>query len=172
MKKSVILIISVIYILALVFVGTSLKLAVYNPVVYVTDIEVLNDDYVEYTEENQIEDYKGYIKQKWTDGLKIELKCRAKPYDATNVALNYAYDPTVTFATFENTSDNSLIISFTKGGEVPVTVRAADGSGIEITVNIIAQRKIIVQFLKILKIVQIIIVMRRINYVLGGFYEK
>ena len=41
MKKSVILIISVIYILALVFVGTSLKLAVYNPVVYVTDIEVL-----------------------------------------------------------------------------------------------------------------------------------
>ena len=136
MKKSVILIISVIYILALVFVGTSLKLAVYNPVVYVTDIEVLNDDYVEYTEENQIEDYKGYIKQKWTDGLKIELKCRAKPYDATNVALNYAYDPTVTFATFENTSDNSLIISFTKGGEVPVTVRAADGSGIEITVNI------------------------------------
>ena len=172
MKKSVILIISVIYILALVFVGTSLKLAVYNPVVYVIDIEVLNDDYVEYTEENQIEDYKGYIKQKWTDGLKIELKCRAKPYDATNVALNYAYDPTVTFATFENTSDNSLIISFTKGGEVPVTVRAADGSGIEITVNIIAQRKIIVQFLKILKIVQIIIVMRRINYVLGGFYEK
>ena len=144
MKKSVILIISVIYILALVLVGTSLKLAVYNPVVYVTDIEVLNDDYVEYTEENQIEDYKGYIKQKWTDGLKIELKCRAKPYDATNVALNYAYDPTVTFATFENTSDNSLIISFTKGGEVPVTVRAADGSGIEITVNIIAQRKIIV----------------------------
>ena len=144
MKKSVILIISVIYILALVFVGTSLKLAVYNPVVYVTDIEVLNDDYVEYTEENQIEDYKGYIKQKWTDGLKIELKCRAKPYDATNVALNYAYDPTVTFATFENTSDNSLVISFTKGGEVPVTVRAADGSGIEITVNIIAQRKIIV----------------------------
>ncbi|MDY5853881.1 MAG: hypothetical protein SPK28_06650, partial [Bacilli bacterium] len=144
MKKSVILIISVIYILALVLVGTSLKLAVYNPVVYVTDIEVLNEDYIEYTEENQIEDYKGYIKQKWTDGLKIELKCRAKPYDATNVALNYAYDPTVTFATFENTSDNSLIISFTKGGEVPVTVRAADGSGIEITVNVIAQRKIIV----------------------------
>ena len=144
MKKSVILIISVIYILALVFVGTSLKLAVYNPVVYVTDIEVLNEDYIEYTEENQIEDYKGYIKQKWTEGLKIELKCRAKPYDATNVALNYAYDPTVTFATFENTSDNSLIISFNKGGEVPVTVRAADGSGIEITVNIIAQRKIIV----------------------------
>ena len=144
MKKSVILIISVIYILALVFVGTSLKLAVYNPVVYVTDIEVLNDDYVEYTEETQIEDYKGYIKQKWTEGLKIELKCRAKPYDATNVALNYAYDPTVKFATFENTSDNSLIISFTKGGEVPVTVRAADGSGIEITVNVIAQRKIIV----------------------------
>ena len=144
MKKSVILIISVIYILALVFVGTSLKLAVYNPVVYVTDIAVLNDDYIEYTEETQIEDYKGYIKQKWTDGLKIELKCRAKPYDATNVALNYAYDPTVTFATFENTSDNSLIISFTKGGEVPVTVRAADGSGIEITVNVIAQRKIIV----------------------------
>ena len=144
MKKSVILIISVIYILALVFVGTSLKLAVYNPVVYVTDIEVLNDDYIEYTEETQIEDYKGYIKQKWTEGLKIELKCRAKPYDATNVALNYAYDPTVKFATFENTSDNSLIISFTKGGEVPVTVRAADGSGIEITVNVIAQRKIIV----------------------------
>ena len=94
--------------------------------------------------QNQIEDYKGYIKQKWTEGLKIELKCRAKPYDATNVALNYAYDPTVTFATFENTSDNSLIISFIKAGDVPVTVRAADGSGIEITVNVIAQRKIIV----------------------------
>ncbi|MGM9858231.1 MAG: hypothetical protein ACI311_03165 [Bacilli bacterium] len=144
MKKSVIMIISVIYILALVFVGTSLKLRVYDPIVYVDEIEVLNEEYVEYTDENREEDYNGYIKEKWSEGLKIELKCRAKPYEATNVGLLYVYNTDITYATFEVTSDDSLIISFIKGGEVPVTVKAVDGSGVEITVNVIAQRKIII----------------------------
>ena len=141
MKKSVILIISVIYILALVFVGTSLKLKVYNPNIYVTEIEVLNEDYVEYTDENREENYTGYIFQEWSEGLQIELKCRAVPYDATNTALTYVFAP-IKFANCTVTTDNSLIINFISGGEVPVIVKAADGSGTEIIINVIAHAEI------------------------------
>ena len=81
MKKSVILLIAVIYILAIVIVGfLGLRMKVYNPIVYVEKITCISKDFKEYTDEQKennesLKEYYGYIEKDYVDGLVIEIRC-------------------------------------------------------------------------------------------------
>lgn len=143
MKKSVILILSAIYVLAIVFVGQMIKTEVYNPISYVTEIEVLNEDFEYYSDDNRLGNYYGKIVLDYVPGIEYELKCRAIPYTATTTLLTYLFDDESNICDATVTEDNSLLLNFNSVGPFPVTVKASDGSGVQIEIFIEAQESII-----------------------------
>ena len=91
MKKSVILTIAVIYILAIVVVGfMGIRMQVYEEKVYVDEIVMLTEGYKPYTKDTALGESKlnegidGYITKSFKEGLKVELKCQVKPDNADN----------------------------------------------------------------------------------------
>ena len=99
MKKSVIITIIVIYVLAIVVVGfIGLKMKVYDEQKYVEKIECISDGYKDYDPNTETglakihAGYIGYIKKDYKSGLKVEIKCRITPDNATHKNLEYIYD--------------------------------------------------------------------------------
>lgn len=137
MKKSVILAISVIYILAIVVVGfIGMKMKAYNPTIYVESITCISDGYKEYPDDQNNAD--GYIATVYSEGLKVLLKCKISPDNATSKKLEYNYDKTSqTFKLVVN-EDGTATIEFLKGGTATITIKATDNTGKKLVVNIIA----------------------------------
>ena len=77
MKKSVILSIVVIYVLAIVIVGfLGMKMRVYDEEKYIAQIICVSDGYADYDETEELsKDYKGYIINPFVEGLKVENRC-------------------------------------------------------------------------------------------------
>lgn len=80
MKKSVIITIIVIYVLAIVVVGfIGLKMKVYDEQKYVEKIECISDGYKDYDPNTETglakihAGYIGYIKKDYKSGLKVEI---------------------------------------------------------------------------------------------------
>lgn len=140
MKKSVILMIAIIYIIAIVLVGfLGLKMKVYNEKKYVESIECISEDYV--VNENKInpDDFDGSIKKTYRKGLKIELVCRVLPENADNKKLKYIYDEeNAPFIITEN-EDGTAVVEFIRGGSGKVIVKATDNKGVQLIIQINAQ---------------------------------
>ena len=93
MKKSVIITIAIIYILAIVIVGfLGIALKIYDEHKYVESIKCITEGY----QDGQIEgaNCDGYIIVKYKNNTenKILLKCQAEPADATNTKLKLQVD--------------------------------------------------------------------------------
>lgn len=138
MKKSVILTILVIYVLAIVIVGfVGMKMTVYNPVTYVQSISCTNEYYneVETQEEKNNLGYDGYVFQPYTEGLKVELKFRINPENATDKDIEYLvpdnndkYKITI--------NKDAVIIEFTAPTTVMIVAKSTDNHGAKLRVNV------------------------------------
>lgn len=142
MKKSVVLTIAVIYIFAIVVVGfMGMQMKVYNEKVYVKEINVISEGYKPYTADTELgqsklsEGISGYISKSFIEGLKVEIKCQIKPDNADNKNLIYSCQESTSYKLTTN-SDGTATIEFYEGEVVPVKIEAADGSGIEIIIEI------------------------------------
>ncbi len=145
MKKSVIITIMVIYILAIVVVGfIGIRLKVYNEQKYVEKIECISDGYKNYdstttTGASKIEaGYVGYIRADYQTGLKVEIKCRITPDNATNKKLEYIVDDKPSIYQLTTNSDGTATIEFFKGGVATVIIRATDSKQTQIKIEISA----------------------------------
>lgn len=145
MKKSVILTIAVIYILAIVIVGfLGIKMKVYNEKVYVKDIIVLTDGYQEYTDDTNVGKDKiekginGYIKNTFKEGLKVEIKCQVIPDNATEKKLDYTYLKKDESYIITIQDDGTAVIEFKKPGVLLLTVNSTDNAGAKKTIEIMA----------------------------------
>ena len=105
MKKSVVIVIALIYVAAIAlvsFIGLNPK--IYNQNVYVEGINVTSD--------HQIEKYQGedaiyFLNEFKADGTRtVKLDCEVRPDNATDKKINFVLDKDDTFATVD---ENGLI---------------------------------------------------------------
>lgn len=138
MKKSVVLMIGIIYIAAVVLVGfLGLKMRVYDEKKYVTEIVCISEGYTK--NEDSTNDYDGYIRTKYVDGLKVEIKCQVLPDDADNKKVDYIYDETSQIFKVIKNEDGTATVEFLKKGTATITVKAADNVGVDLIIKIFAQ---------------------------------
>jgi len=121
MKKSVVILIAIIYIASIALVSFfGLQFKVFDEVVYTNKIELLNED-IKINKNG--EPYA--LAEKGEDGVwRYQLKYRVYPDNATNSAVIYSYD------NLNNTVsvDENGVITFTKKGVVTIEILPKDGS--------------------------------------------
>ena len=145
MKKSVIITIIVIYVLAIVVVGfIGLKMKVYDEQKYVEKIECISDGYKDYDPNTETglakihAGYIGYIKKDYKSGLKVEIKCRITPDNATHKKLEYIYDENSTIYKLTTNSDGTATIEFLTGGVATIIIRSTDSKQTQIKIEVSA----------------------------------
>ena len=143
MKKSVILIIGIIYIVSVVIVGfIGLQMRVYNPNIYVTDIictvtnfepKIVDDKYMQ---EWGCQYYYVINVPDTADDITIEIKCRVIPEDATNALVDFYIDQKdANYVSINDSSNNIASITFKDddfmGGSYNIKVKSTDGTNVE-----------------------------------------
>lgn len=141
MKKSVILIIGLIYIVSVVIVGfIGLQMRVYDPQIYVEDIQcsVTNLEPTDIGEEYMKEygcDYY-YVIPPITKDTTIEVKCRVIPENATNTAVDFFLDSKDSEYMTISASNNIALVTFIysledDGGSYSLKVKSTDGTNLQ-----------------------------------------
>ena len=121
MKKSVVILITIIYVASIALVSFfGLQFKVFDEVIYTNKIELLNEDIK--IDKNG----KPYaLAQKGDDGVwRYQLEYRVYPDNATNSEVIYSYD------NLNNTVsvDENGVITFTKKGVVTIEILPKDSS--------------------------------------------
>lgn len=139
MKKSVVLLISLVYIISVVIVGIlGLQMRVYDEVIYVTDINCIiknhEDDTIEnYLSDGRTYDYACYIP--YDLNLKVEIQSNVIPDNATKSHVDYSIEgPSSENVELTKYDDNNLaILTFLEGGNnfLIVHVKSTDGKKYE-----------------------------------------
>lgn len=141
MKKSVILTIGVIYVIAIVVVGfIGLKMQVYNQQKYVEKITCISEGYHKYPDGHPKKKagFDGYIQPDYQEGLKVEIKCQITPDNATEKRLNYIYDESQKIYKLKINEDGTATIEFLKTGVATITIKSTDNVGVSIKIEIFA----------------------------------
>ncbi len=122
MKKSVVILIALIFIASVVLVSfLGLKDKVFNPIVYVESIELLEEN-LKYNDQG-----KPYVVIRPDENgvRQYQIKYRVHPDNATDSSVTFAYDNQNTSVTV----DENGVVTFAKGGtSVTVQIIANDGS--------------------------------------------
>lgn len=143
MKKSVIFTIVVIYLLAIVLVGfMGQKLTVYDAKIDVQSITCESEGYVNYDPNNPkdvqwINDgYVGKISLRYEEGMRVLLKCRIYPADATEQKVQYI-SGNKTYGVISYNEDGTAYLDILKAGTFDVTIQATDHKKVSIKIKII-----------------------------------
>lgn len=133
MKKSVVILIGVIYVAAIALVSFfGLQAKLYNEKVYVESIEILNTDV-------KIDDQGNKYVTIFPDEngeRKYQIQYRVYPDNASTKTVSFDYDK----QNKNVTVDENGVVTFTKKGAVIVYIKATDGSGIVEKIEIAALR--------------------------------
>lgn len=142
MKKSVILTIAVIYILAIVIVGfLGIRMNVYDEKVYVDEILIISDNYKKYDPNTLLgaqkinDGYSGYFQESFKQGLKIEVKCQVKPDNASIKKVIYSQIDSQDCKLIVK-EDGTAVIEFYRGTVVDLIISSADSVGKSIKIQI------------------------------------
>ena len=123
MKKSVVIVIALIYVAAIALVSfLGLNPKIYNQNVYVEGITVSSDHQIE---KFQGEDAIYFLNEFKADGTRtVKFDCEVRPDDATNKKINYVLDQDDTFATVD---ENGLLTITGPGTRIfPVFIVSAE----------------------------------------------
>ena len=134
MKKSVVMMIGIIYVLSVALVSFfGLQYKIYNEKVYVERIEILNSD-VKIDDEGM----KYVTIRPDESGNRIyQLEWRVYPDNATNKTVDFIYDSQNTNVTIDETTG---VVTFQKKGSIKIQIMATDGSGVSEIIEIAATR--------------------------------
>ena len=120
MKKSVVILITIIYIASIALVSFfGLQFKVFDEIVYSNKIELLNEDI-------KIKNGEPYaLAEKGEDGVwRYQLEYRVYPDNVTNSAVTFSYDNQNNTVSI----DENGVITFTKKGVVTIEILPEDGS--------------------------------------------
>ena len=70
--------------------------------------------------------------------LKVEIKCRITPDNATHKKLEYIYDENSTIYKLTINSDGTATIEFLKGGVATIIIRSTDSKQTQIKIEVSA----------------------------------
>lgn len=145
MKKSVVLAIGVIYVLAIVIVGLiGIKMHIYDAIVYVNEIVCESDDYNAYDVDDEAykQGYSGYIQCEYSANVKVLVKCKYLPENANafngSTPFHYSYDTTSTIYTVTVNGDGTCTVEFLKEGACELIINAQDNNHATLKIKIIA----------------------------------
>ncbi len=136
MKKSVVILIGIIYIASIALVGfLGIKHKVFEEVIPVERVEILNEGLKDSTQWGK------YIVIRPDDNgeLKYQIKYRVYPDNATDQSVSFAYDTQVTGITISETGLVVFTEPITSAKTVKIQIIANDGSGASATITIIAR---------------------------------
>ena len=132
MKKSVIILIALIYVASVALVSFfGLQFKVFEEVISVEKVEITNEGQ---KNNEQLGDYVVIYpneKGEW----RYQIQYRVFPDNATNAEVDFAYEA-VDYASI----DENGVVTFTSAGVFRVKVVATDGSNCEDTITIIAKQ--------------------------------
>jgi hypothetical protein len=131
MKKSVVIVIALIYIASIALVSFfGLQYKVFNEVIPVERVEITNEG------QKQSETLGDYIviRQNEKGERRIKIDYHVYPENASNTKVDFAYEQ-VDYATV----DEYGVVTFTSPGVLKVTVIATDGTNVQDSITIIAQ---------------------------------
>ena len=132
MKKSVVILIGIIYIASIALVSFfGLQAKVYNEKVYAERVEIINENVTVDEQTGELIIYHFLSR----DGNTLQLYYRVYPDNTTNSKVSFQYDTQKTYVSINN---DTGVVTFTESGTITVTVRATDGSGASAKVKIIA----------------------------------
>lgn len=135
MKKSVVILIAVIYIMAVVLVSFfGIQAELLEETVYVNKIEIINKD-TTYTTDGVTKTIDIYFNGK--DTAEYQLQWRVTPTNASNNKVFFDYDKTRTFVTV----DENGLVTFTRPGVITITLTPQDGTLIEAPPSITIRAK-------------------------------
>ena len=138
MKKSVVILIAIIYIAAIALVSFfGLKHKLFNEEVYVSDITILDDNLKNNATWG---DYVIIHRDADTGRLEYRINYRVTPAEATNTGVNFTYDKSKADS-LGITVDDTGLVSFTSGGAgmfIKIIMVPADGSDVEKSITIVA----------------------------------
>lgn len=131
MKKSVVIIIALIYVASIALVSFfGLQFKVFEEVISVESVEIINEGQ-KYSE--SLGDYVVIYPDEKGE-RRIQIDYRVNPDNASNTTVDFAYEE-VDYATV----DEFGVVTFTGPGVLKVRVIATDGSNAEDTILIIAK---------------------------------
>ena len=129
MKKSVIILIGLIYVASIALVSFyGLQYKTFDEVVYVSDIEILNEGI---KTDSQGEKYIALFPDE-NGERKFQIEYRVYPDNATNSEVDFIYDK----QNLNVSIDSNGVVTFQKRGSVKVTVVSKDGTSISETIEI------------------------------------
>lgn len=132
MKKSVIILIAIIYVASIALVSFfGLQFKTFEPIIYTQSVELLNEDI------KTAEDGSKYVIVRPNEHGErtYQIRYRVHPDNATDSEVNYIYDK-------QNTSvsiDENGVVNFSTKGAIKVTIKTKDGSGASATLTIYAR---------------------------------
>ena len=132
MKKSVVILIALIYVASIALVSFfGLQFKVFEEVIPVERIEITNEGQ-KYSEQHG--DYV-VIRPNANGEWRYQIDYHVYPENASNVKVDLAYEE-LSFASV----DENCVVTFTKPGVLKVRVIATDGSNAEDTITIVATK--------------------------------
>jgi hypothetical protein len=132
MKKSVVILIAIIYVAAIAVVSFfGLQFKVFNQIVPVSEIVIDNKDL---KTEGSVTPY-AIVKLNENGIAHYQIKCTVLPVEATDTGVNYAYDTQSTIASI----DEKGLVTFTGAGYLEITIVPNDGSDVSAKLILIAR---------------------------------
>ena len=135
MKKSVVILILVIYLVSVALVSFfGLQYKTFDEVIYTESIEFLNDD-IKTKKDGTL--YAVVPKDESTGLWTYQIKYRVYPDNATNSEVEYIYDTTAEGVTVDVTTG---VVTFhdEEGGALTITIKPKDGTDISATIQLYA----------------------------------
>lgn len=151
MKKTSIIAIAIVYLVAIILVGFfGIRMKVYDPVIYVEKIAWNASEYEnnklfsvsKYTlEEKENNGYLydasiKYVSYDEVKNLALNFKFSCDPSNATNTKLTYSINTENDKVKIEVKGDNTVDVIFNMGTSVMLTAKSTDGKEASYTVNI------------------------------------
>ena len=132
MKKSVVILIAIIYIASIALVSFfGLQFKTFDEIVYTTSVELLNEDIK--TDKNGGKYV--VIRPDENGERKYQILYRVYPDNATDSGVSFVYDKQKTSVSI----DENGVVTFTKKGAVTIQILTKDGSGASATLTIYAR---------------------------------
>ena len=152
MKKTSVISIFIVFLLSIVIVGFfGVRMKVYDPIIYVSGITWDSSEFEKdkvsffvkkYTEEEKEEQSINfdarldYYLMGFDGPIKLNIKCRPNPENATNPNLNYYFDNTGKDVQKVILSDNTVDIMFNEPVGITLYVASTDGRNVTYTIRI------------------------------------
>ena len=125
MKKSVVILIALIFIASVILVSFfGLQFKTFDEIVYVESIELLEDDRYPFKTDEETGEKYVVIRPDDNGVRQYQIKYRVHPDNATDDGVTFAYDTQNTAVTI----DENGVVTFARKGVVTVQIIANDGS--------------------------------------------